>query len=97
MVAALKANSILDCIKRIVASRAREMIIPLSFLVRKVYGVYGVYGKYMEHIQAWIPQHKKEKEKLLEWIQRKTTKMVRELKHLSYENKLRELGLFILK
>ena len=44
-------------------------------------------------IQAWGLLYKKDAE-FLERVQRKATKMIRGLKHLSYEERLRELGLF---
>ena len=46
-------------------------------------------------IQAWGPQHRKDVE-LLEQVQRRATEMIRGLEHLSYEEKLRELGLLSL-
>ena len=46
-------------------------------------------------IQVWGFQHRKEVE-LLERIQRRDTKMIQGLEHLSYIDRLKELGLFSL-
>ena len=46
-------------------------------------------------VQVWGPQYRKGVE-LLVRVQWWATKMIRHLEHLSYEDRLRELGLFSL-
>jgi len=41
----------------------------------------------------WSPQHRRDAD-LLEHIQRRVTKMIQGMEYLSYEDRLRELGLF---
>ncbi|KFQ57755.1 hypothetical protein N334_13002, partial [Pelecanus crispus] len=85
--AAQKANHILGCITRSMASRPREVILPLcSALVRP----------HLECcIQLWGPQHKNDVD-LLERVQKRATKMIQGMEDLSYEARLRELRLFSL-
>ncbi|PKU35585.1 hypothetical protein llap_14111 [Limosa lapponica baueri] len=76
-----KANCILGCMKRSVASRAKEGILPL----------YSTLGRpHLEYcVQLWSPQHKKDMD-MLEQLQRRVTKMIKGLEYLSYEDRLRE-------
>ena len=82
-----KANHILGCIKRSMANRPREVILPLySALVRP----------HLEYcIQMGSPLYRRDMD-LLECVQRRATKMIQGMEHLSYKDRLRELRLFSL-
>ena len=81
---AQKANRILSCIRASVASRPREVILPLCFtLVRP-------------HLCPTLESSVKERHVPVGAGPEEGHKMIRGMEHLSYEDRLRELGLFSL-
>ena len=78
--AAQKANCILGCTKRSVASRAREVILSLcSKLVRP----------HLEyHIRMWSPRYRRDVD-LLEHIQMRATEIIQGMECLPYKDRLR--------
>ncbi|XP_077638367.1 triadin isoform X5 [Lonchura striata] len=82
-----KAICILGCIKSSMASTSKEVILSLySSLVRP----------HLDYcVQDWEPQHKKDVD-MLEQVQKGVIKLTTGLEHISYENRLREMGQFSL-
>ena len=75
-----KSNHVLGCIQRSVASREREVMLPLcSALV----------SAHLEYcIQMGSPQYRKDMD-LLEHVQRRITKIIQGMEHLPCEDRLR--------
>jgi len=78
------ANSTLGCITQSVTSRRREVILPLcSALVRP-------------HLECWAhfwaPQYRRDMG-IPETVPQRAIQMIQRLEHLSYDQRLRQLGL----
>ena len=83
-IAASKGNQILGLIRRNITYKGKKLIIPLYK---------AIVIPHLEYcIQAWRPYRKKDID-TLERIQRRATKMIPELRDLSYEERLKECGL----
>ena len=83
-IAASKGNQILGLIRRNITYKGKKLIIPLYKAIVRPHLEYC--------IQAWRPYRKKDID-TLERIQRRSTKMIPELRDLSYEERLKECGL----
>ena len=83
-IAASKGNQILGLIRRTITYKEKQLIVPLYKAIVRPHLEYC--------IQAWMPYHMKDIDKL-ERIQRRATKMIPELRDLSYESRLLQCGL----
>ena len=83
-IAASKGNQILRLIRRTIMYKEKQLIVPLYKAIARPHLEYC--------IQAWRPYHKKDIDKL-ERIQQRATKIIPELRDLSYEILLLQCGL----
>ncbi len=77
--AAQKANHNLNCIKGSLVSRTREANLSLYFVLVRPHLEYC--------LQMWNSQYRRDMD-LLECVQRRATKMIQGIEHLSYEVRL---------
>ena len=83
-IAASKGNQIIGLIRRTIMYKKKQLIVPLCKAIVRPHLEYC--------IQALRPYHKKDIDKL-ERIQRRATKIIPELRDLSYESRLLQCGL----
>ena len=86
-IAASKGNEILGLMRRTILYKEKQLIVPLYKAIVRPHLEYC--------IQAWMPYRKTDIDKL-ERIQRRATKMIPELRNLSYDSRLLQCGLTIL-
>ena len=87
-IAASKGNQILGLIRRTITYKEKQLIVPMYKAIVRPHLEYC--------IQAWRPYRKKDMDKL-ERIQLRATKMIPELRDLSYESRLLQCGLTTLR
>ena len=83
-IAASKGNQILGLNRRTITYKEKQLIVPLYKAIVRVHLEYC--------IQAWRPYRKKDIDKL-ERLQRRATKIIPEMRNLSYESRLLQCGL----
>jgi len=80
VLSAQEANCILSCIRRNVASRVREVVLPLNSVLKRPH--LGCC------VRMWSPQYRRDLD-LLEHIQSRDAKKIQGVEQLSYEDRLR--------
>ena len=83
-IAASKGNQVLGMIRRNITYKDKRLIIPLYKAI--------VRPRLEYCIHAWSPYLRKDID-MLEKIQRRATKLISELRDLTYEERLKECGL----